>query len=533
MKLRDVEIEQFMGVQSAKFSVGTAGVQFIGESKSGKTSLANGIYAALKSRGFGPEYICDDADRWRVLLKFDTATVETIVRRNGTKSVKVDGLGPGSPQAKLDACFPDLIDPLKLASDTSAERRRKVLAAMPATATEEDARNWTGEAWEIEEGKHGLEVVAEMHGHYYALRTKANTAVEDAKHALKLAQDKADGLAKPEHVGVVVLLPGEEDAPVREAQWQVEALEQRRQQAESVARRTERTRAKISDLRAEADAEDAAGHAPVPAAVMDGLLASKDAAWAALKEAERAFEQADRAVERAKLQQAEHAKSDAKSAALRAQARELEATLTETAIAAPTAEEVAAATQAVTTAQAKADLIRSARAAHDAQASAGALADELESAKAEAKRLDDIVKRLDHDAPAELAKRANMIPGLTFVDDDIALDGHVFKLLSESEKTELCVDLVKRIAPDGKLLRVDKMEQMDPALREQFIRRAKRGGWQIIGTVVEAGQLRIVGIDADDEGAEEPLPEPKKPGRLTIVMPGEQVPKPKGSKAGI
>lgn len=537
MKLTHVEIENFMGVQSAKFAVGPGGVKFVGESKSGKTSLSLAILAALKSRGYGPEYICDDASQWRVLLKFDGALVETTVRRNGGKKLNVDGLGLGSPQAKVDAVFPDLIDPLKLSQDTPAERRRKILAAMPATATAEDAMQWTCETWEIEEGKHGLEVVKEMHDHYYALRTKANAAVDDAKSALKLAQDNADKLARPEHAGVLVPLQGEEDAPVREAQRQVEALDQRRQQAETVAKRAEKTRSRIAELRQQAEKENNARPA-IPADVVEQVTAEWRAAGEEvdrlknlLAEAEQKHQRLARKVNDIADQNESNAKSMGESAKLLAQARELEATLTETAIAAPTAEEVAAANQAVSAAQDHADLVRSARAAHDALVDVGALVDELEAAKAEAKRLDDIVKRLDHDAPAELAKRANMIPGLSFVDDDIALDGKVFKLLSESEKTELCVDLVKRIAPDGHLLRIDKLEQMDPVTRETFIRKAKRGGWQIIGTVVEAGELRIVGIDSDDEEAEEPLPEPKKPGRLKIIMP-DAAPQAKSGKAG-
>ena len=529
MKLEYVEIDDFMGIQSARFAVGEGGVQFVGKSQSGKSSMSLAIFAALKSKGFGPECICDDADRRRVLLKFNTATVQTTVRRSGSKDVKVDGLGLGSPQAKLDAIFPDLIDPWKLAQDEPAVRRRKVLAAMPATATAADMKLWTGEDVTPPEGKHGLEVVKEAHDRFYALRGTANKDVAAAELAHKQANDEADRLASPDHVGLTIPLPGEEDVPVREAEAARRQLDQRKADAEAMAVRTQGTRDRIAKLRADAEAKDNASQdGPEPEQLVNAAREVEQATSdvADLKRRLSMAEGALKAAEErnAKLREADRAahKLEAEGVALRGQADALEATLTEASITAPTADEFAAADQAVTEARALADRIRSARKAHDALANAAALADELTAAKVEAKRLDDIVKRLDKDAPAELAKRANLIPGLTFVGDDIALDGHVFKLLSESEKTELCVDLVKRIAPEAKLLRIDRLEGMDPDMREEFIKHAKTGGWQILGTVVERGEMKIVTIDADGECEDAPVTEiktAKKNGRVKGIMP--------------
>jgi predicted ATP-dependent endonuclease of OLD family len=56
MKLREVQIENFMGIESANFTVGDGGALFVGKSKSGKTSMANAVLACLKSKGFGACY---------------------------------------------------------------------------------------------------------------------------------------------------------------------------------------------------------------------------------------------------------------------------------------------------------------------------------------------------------------------------------------------------------------------------------------------------------------------------------------------
>jgi hypothetical protein len=530
MKLREVEIENFKGIQSANFTVGDGGSLFVGKSKSGKTSMADAVHAALKSKGFGPECICDDADRWRVLLKFDTATVQTIVRRSGTKDVKVDGLGLGSPQAKLDAIFPDLIDPWKLAQDEPAARRRKVLAAMPATATAADMKLWTGDDWTPADGKHGLEVVKDARDHYYALRTQANKAAELAEQAHRQANAEAERLVALDTLekGAMVPLPGEEDAPVRAAEAARKQLDQRKADAEAMAIRTRGTRIRIDELRAEADDEDASGHAPMSAAHIEGIKATLVDAMklvaklqAKLADAKRAENLAEEALATAEHTNRKHAESDAKAMALRGQAADLESTLAEAAIVAPEPEEFDAADLAIAAANLNAAKIRAARKAHDAIVDAADKGDEATAAKAEAKRLDDIVKRLDNDAPAELAKRANLIPGLTFIDDDLALDGKVFKVLCGSEKTELCVDLVKRIAPEAKLLRIDRLEGMDPDMREGFIKHAKTGGWQILGTVVERGEMKIVTIDADGEQADAPVTEIKtaKGKRVKVIMP--------------
>jgi hypothetical protein len=533
MKLRGVEIENFMGIQSAKFAVGDGGVQFVGKSKSGKSSMSLAIYAGLKSKGFGPECICDDADRWRVLLKFDTATVQTIVRRSGTKDVKVDGLGLGSPQAKLDAIFPDLIDPWKLAQDEPAVRRRKVLAAMPATATADDMKLWTGDDWTPAEGKHGLEVVREARDHYYALRTSANKDAEASALAHRQANEEAERLVALDALepGAVFPLPGEEDAPVRAAEEARRRLDQRAADAEAMAKRTQWTRDKIEKLRADAEAkDDASQNGPEPTELVESAK-EVEQGRADVAELKRRLGMAEgvlRAAEarNTKLRDADREahKIEAEGVDLRRQASELESTLDAAGIAAPTPEEFEAADLAIAQANITSDRIRAARKTLAAIDKVADLGNKFAAAKVEAKRLDDIVKRLDKDAPTELAKRANLIPGLTFVGDDIALDGKVFKILSESEKTELCVDLVKRIAPEAKLLRIDRLEGMDPDMREDFIKRAKTGGWQILGTVVERGEMKIVTIDADGECEDAPITEIKTAKgngkkRLTIVMP--------------
>jgi hypothetical protein len=503
---------------------------FVGKSKSGKTSAITAIYAALKSKGFGPECICDDAERWRVLLKFDTATIQSVVRRSGTKDIKVDGLGLGSPQAKLDVIFPDLIDPWKLAQDEPSARRRKVLAAMPATATAADMKLWTGDEWTPADGKHGLEVVKDVRDHYYALRTQANKAAELAEQAHKQASAEAARLVALDTLekGTVVHLPGEEDAPVRAAEAARKQLGQRKADAEAMAVRTQGTRDKIAKLRGEVEAiEKAQGEAP-SLEEFEKLESSIGAVDIERMELRRKLREADERWESLTAQSRDwlkrmdvYNKADDDAEAKENQASDLEATLDAAGIAVPSPEEFTAADEAITSATALTDRIRAARKAHDAIVDAAALGDELTAAKTEAKRLDDIVKRLDKDAPAELAKRANLIPGLTFVGDDIALDGKVFKLLSESEKTELCVDLVKRIAPEAKLLRIDRLEGMDPDMREEFIKRAKTGGWQILGTVVERGEMKIVTIDADGECEDAPVTGIKttKGKRVKVIMP--------------
>lgn len=523
MKLRRIRITNYKGIEALDCTIGEAGAIVKGKVQSGKTSVVDAIKAALTGEGVDPHCIRDGADKSEILLDWDNASLQQVIRRSGNHGLTTDGFGLGKPRTRVEEVFGYLLDPMELAKMKPAERRAKVLAMMPAEVSAIDLKGWTGDEWKPDPGKHGVEVIMEVRQHYYDERKRANAEAKEAARKHEEAQKRADALAKPEHVGVSLLPPGEEDAPVKAAEAELQALQRRKADAEAMEARTKGTRERIAKLRAEA--ADYVAQAPsVTQEEVDAADEAESAADRARAEAKRVYDLACSAWEAAAAhsRQLLQKRKDAaellgKASQREAQAVDLEDTLSETAIAPPAAEDCAAAEQAVAAARARADLVRAARTAYDAASEAADLADLAADTKAEADRLDRIVTFLGGDAISELAARANMVHGLSFVDDDIALDGHIFGVLSDSQRISLCVELARRLNPKGKLIRVNGLEQFDDDSLADFVGMATRDGWQLIGTRVERGELQIVAIE---------------PSRVTVVDPpdGEEAPLPKGRR---
>jgi hypothetical protein len=521
MKLGKIEVRNYLGIEHVEAKVGDAGLVAEGGNARGKSAILKSVEAGLQAQGIGPECIRVGADRTEILLDFDAIQVRRVITQKGSTVAVTAANGDkwAKPQTRLLELFPSRIDPLAFFLGTPAERRAQILSACPVQVEPEDLKRWTGEDWKVEEGKHGLDVVDQVRQHYYDERKRVNAEAKEAARKHEEAQAKAAWLAKPEHDGVMVPALGMEDAPVKAAEAELQALQRRKADAEAMEARTKGTRERIEKLRAEAGEKE---H-KAPRAVEDRDLARMaeavkraDESVAKLRAALSEAEQEQRALAeklrdaKAAVEAYDRILKDADS--LRDQAADLEATLAETAIAPPAAEDFAAAEQAVAAARAHADLVRAARAAHDALAEAADLADVAADTKAEAERLDRIVTTLTTTAPVELAARSQTIPGLAMVGGVITLDGRTPDNLSGAEQMRFAVDLTKRINK-GKLMIIDELEKLDADRREEFLRMCTGDGWQVIGAQVTRGELKLVAIE---------------PSRVTMVEPpdGEEAPAP-------
>jgi hypothetical protein len=107
-------------------------------------------------------------------------------------------------------------------------------------------------------------------------------------------------------------------------------------------------------------------------------------------------------------------------------------------------------------------------------------------------RLDTIVKTLTTDAPAEIAKRADLIEGLEVTPDSILLDGKDITLLCGAEKMRFAVTLAKRVAGKARILTVDGLEQIAPGKQPEFVRMCLEGGWMLFATIVADGVMQVI-----------------------------------------
>ena len=223
------------------------------------------------------------------------------------------------------------------------------------------------------------------------------------------------------------------------------------------------------------------------------LLEHAEAAHASALRAHEALERRDR----------EARTTQARGIALEERADDMERTIADQGAVAPTIEERGAALGAL---HAATSALLRAKAAADARAVADKHRAALDQARRDAlvaEQLDVAVRRLTAEAPAELLARSNGIRGLTLEGDQVLLDGKRLSALSGSEQMRLCVEIAKRAnkGSAGRFLVVDKLEAIDLDERAAFVREVRKGGWQLIATLVDRGDVHLVEV-GDEETAE-------------------------------
>jgi hypothetical protein len=490
MKLTAISIRDLGCISYRVIEIGPDGNEIKGPCGTGKSTIGDAIEMTLTGLGISKDAIRKGADRAELMAHFDdppnpSFTARQVIPREGSPKLTIrnnegDTRPWQSPREKMLEKFGKLFDPVEFLKATKSRRIEMLSEVIEMPVTAEDLERWTGEVCEVPAGKFGLEVIDDVRAGFETRRTEANKVAAKAKTDHAAAVTKAKSLDRPEHKGVEVPLEGEEDLPLREAEKARDALVQRKADAEAMAVRTQGTRSRIAELRAERD--DILAR---PDAVRDAQTIA--CVHAELEEAQEDFERARLRVEtkRNELDKLEIADVEAKrlldqAESCHTQADDLEATLASATIVPPTEAEMAAAGDAVTAAMSKVELIRAAREAHDALYEEIRLGQVEADATTKAKALQAIVDRLTTDAPAEMVERSKAIPGLAIVDGNIFLDGVSFDRCGGHEKIDFAVDLAKRANPLGKLIKVDEVGSMDDQTRARFYEKVIEGGWSLI-----------------------------------------------------
>lgn len=500
MKITHIKITNFLGLEQLESDVPADGAIVTGGNARGKTSVFKAILAALHAQGVGAEAVRMGADRAEILLDLDAIRVRRAITAAGNTLTVTTAEGDkwGKPQTRLNTLLGSTLDPLAFYLATAAERRKQILAACPVEVTTEDFKTWTGQVWPISEGEHGLAVLDRVRKRYYDERAAVNTKVKEAEANHIAAAEKAGRLACP----ITGIDYGDAEKNAKDAEETLACLRSREESAKAQEKRTEGTRARISSLRQQYDemskeAERLMPHASAMAKAGDALAEARSKfaqleedlkkAKAVLADAHKAY------MDLAKLQDDSN-EITANAASVAAQAKDLEDTLAETSIVAPTVEEMLTAEM---NAKGTAQILDAKKIADEfaaATTEAERLGDIVADTRAEAERLDRIVKTLSTTAPVELAARSHTIQGLTFEDGEIRLDGRAIDNLSGAEQLRFAVDLAKR-ASKAKILVVDGLERLDAEQFQSFVSYATKDGYQVIGTRVTGGELRIEAIE--------------------------------------
>lgn len=494
IKITHLRIRNFRGIQELDIDVPKAGVVFSGTNAVGKTSGLMAIRAVLEAEGIGPDVIRVDTDKAEIRVDMDRLTAKRAITRKGTTSELVGSDGVPLPRAKeqlRQILGEHSLDPLKLFLADAKERRRMILAACPVEITAADLNAWceTNQQWNTE--GHGQEVLSRVRQKYFDERTGAGQKADRAKAEAELKRRAADELRVADEN---IDSPEVARTHVASIERDLSVLAERKRIALEQEQASASTRTRIDELRKRAEGLILAIEAP-PTAEMDAANARVDAAVKRLEEANQELMSARKARDSVAQRLQDTVEKQREIDALVGQASDLESSI--------------ASMQSDWNPEFHEAVVRDKRSDLEAAAARVLLAEKLakyrqadaaakaaEGAQREAERawekLDAIVKRLTNEAPADLAKRSNQIPGLEVTPTAVLLDGKNIDLLSGAERMRLAVEVAKRAARKGRILTIDGLEQLAPSNQPEFVRMALEGGWQLFGTRVADGALDIV-----------------------------------------
>ncbi len=524
VQLVRLRFEDFRGFEEIDLEIGELGTLVEGRNGEGKSTLADGIRVLLFGREADAGDVRIGATRARLLGKVDFGdgaepadVVRTIQASGGTKLEirTADGMKPTRPQEWLEQKLGPIsgFDPSRFLTLDPIAQAKAVGDAMPVALTPEHLARWGVDGqWDLT--GHGLAALDRIRARFYDERTAANARMKDARSQAAAARSSADTSRMMAPEGALPLVEAEREE--RAAAARVTALEEQARRAEESERSTAEARKRIADLRSLADEELARGPSrPEDADVVaaDVQLASATARVAELRAALAAAETEERTARDrvgALQRQTDAAGASSRRAEdLRGQAKDLERTVASLATPRPSADDLAAASEALTAA-------RSATAA--AQLAAEALREEetaaraeaaAESAVAEAARLDALVTRLTKDAPAELLSEVHGIPGLGITAKGITLDDVPFAKCSTSQRMEFAVRVALLASPNVGWIQCDNMESFDRAHFGELVRLVISAGRKLNVFRVASCTLTIGPLEAPEPpAAPETLPAP-------------------------
>lgn len=553
LRVYRLRILNYRGIGEFDKAIPQHGAILRGKNAQGKTSVLRAIRAALLGQDIQEDAIHINEDRAEVLVDCGAITSERVIKRGAggkkgstTLTVKDGPKKVEAPQAFLKSLFGNAaIDPLDLYLVRSAEDRKKrkdtILAALPVVVTREHVARWLADmptllgpaasiADTIDYSAHGLTVVAELHGHVYAMRGEKNAELKkasaDVEHARVAWTNEEAVLQKLPPPGMRVA--GVDDArKLRDSAHEaVNDLARRQERAKSFEERTAKTRAEVAALRKSADECDAKLAAQKDTTELISRLAATSTsadnvavfigrietgatsatpirellvdAKSLLQSAREAVAAAERVEGWLSDTREEIDGLEARRDHERNRADELEGAIKGLAEDPVTPEAYDNAVKYhASTMRALAHAEQAAKVAAARQVLDDARTREKELGDL-AGRLSGVVDRLAKEAPNELLAESDGIEGLGISGDDITFNGVGIDTLSGAEQLEVAVEIARRAAKHAKIIIADGLERLDPEAMVDFVRHVTRDGYQLIGTRVDAGDVVLEAITLED-----------------------------------
>lgn len=516
MRLTRLRVTNYRGIAALETKIPAGGLMVSGENGGGKTSVLRAIRAALSAQDISADAIRIGEDRAEILVDLEDVSVKRVITSKGSKlSVEAGDAKPiKAPQTWLnDLLGTAPLDPIDLVHAKPKDRKAQILAALPIRVTAEQVAEWT-KGWILETRPdlelHGLEVVEQLRKEFYRRRGEANAQAKEIGKGI----DALVAGAPPAVAGAHPLHVTEElDRRAKAARADLDA--RARRVAEQGAK-TQATRDRAAALRRQADEIDARPRLN-PSAIADAQT-RLDAAAEVVRLANEAIadletrlssarqraqaaagarEEARQALETEQRAAAAEADLALKVGTFRDQADALEAAIAATAEAAPTEEEIATADRVIVGATEEWEKAVAAQRRTEHEAKIEVERARLTAADEEAGKLNGMVDRFAKEVPNQLLQAANGVPGLAIDGDDVLLDGVKIDALSGREQLLFAVEIARRLNVRAKILVVDGLERVDPDALPEFIAKATAGGFQLIATRVDKGEVVLEAIEPD------------------------------------
>ncbi|HEY1956011.1 MAG TPA: hypothetical protein VGH28_10365 [Polyangiaceae bacterium] len=509
MQITHLRIKNYRAIEALDVKIPPKGAIVKGGNARGKTTVLRAVRAALLARDIGPDAIREGADRAEILVDVDDPRFRarrTITENGSTLSVETSSQDvkkkPQTYLAELLGTAP--LDPLDLFLAKPAERKKMVLAAMPARVTDEDVARWLPDfarelipshILELLGAMHGVDACATLHKILFEARREANASTKDAENRVGvLEKDQVEKFGGVEPSAVTAAAAAAELEQAR-AQWT--QLDSKKKRAIEQSGKFASAREQIEQIRGRAALRREAAKDRPPE---DEIIAAGETVKrlrAELAGAETALSSFVKRREAAQLATADASELDEQAAGL-------ERTLAAAVETAPSEEEIETAKQRGITARSAHERAVAHERAEAARAELVKATEEASQRAERAKALTEIVDRLRVDAPRELLERSDAIPGLGVAGDELTLDGKVIDAVSGKEQMMFAVEVARRANAKAKFLVVDGLERLDADALPLFVEMATRDGFQLLATKVEGREMLVDVLETDskEEAAE-------------------------------
>jgi len=517
--LKRYKIVNYRAIAHRDDPVPEGGIVYSGGNGRGKSTTLNALGALFLGKDIKPDAIRIGTNFSEIMADMNAFTATRSISPSGASLTvrRKDGIEVKKPQTWLNEVFGQQLNPLDLLKKDKRERRQALLEAMPITVRREQLTEIAPDLpATFDVSGHALEVIARAHDHYYDLRKAANLKAADEAETAKRADDVAISarIGIPENAH-----PFRDDATkaLDAARKVVAKHEATISAAEAQRVKTETARLAVVAARKAAEVArdgkmpmfDGVPIADREAALRDivihkrGEVAALEKALAAMKAELLVEENRLRALLTAK---AANDKLEADAVRQEQAAAAAEKALAEAAIVMPDPAEVQHARVLQAQAEDRLKLADRVTMSIKLDGAAKEAHEKADNLKAEAQRLDVVVKAFANDLPRKLVATAGSgaFKDLRLEGDDIFIGSVRFDALSGREKIVFAVDVAKRLSGGRavKLLLVDEIEKIDLDEYEAFVDEATKDGWQLIATRVTRGEIVVEGISRAEIGGE-------------------------------